>query len=91
MEALTSYSWYSMGLLKAKIRLKDSFKVTTLLDTGVEINVMTRKLIEDINLAIRQKTKLELVSYIRHSRLFLGLCEDVEVGKSYGFTEVGTY
>lgn len=51
-EASISYSWYSMGSPKAKVCLKDSSKVTALLDTSVEIYVMTRDLMEDANLAM---------------------------------------
>ena len=57
----------------------DSSKVTALLDTVAEINVMTRELMEDANLAMRLGPKLELVSHTGHGRRFLGLCEDVEV------------
>ena len=79
LEASTSYSWYSMGSPKTKVRLEDGSKVTALLDTGGEINVMTKELMEDTNLAMRQGPKLELVSHIDHSGHFLGLCEDMEV------------
>ncbi len=68
-----------MGSSKAKVCLKDIFKVTALLDTGAEINVMTSELMEDTNLAIRQGPKLELVSHMSYSRFFLALCENVEV------------
>lgn len=68
-----------MGSPKAKVRLEDGSKVTALLDTSAEINVMTRELIEDANLAIRQGPKLELVLHMGHSCPFLGFCEDVEL------------
>ena len=68
-----------MGSFKAKVCIKDGSKVTALLDTGVEINLMTRELMEDVNLAIRQKRKLELVLYTEYSRIFYGLCENVGV------------
>lgn len=68
-----------MKLSKAKVRLEDSFQVTALLDTGAKINIMMRKLMEEANLAIRKRTKLDLVLHIGHSRHFLGLCEDVKV------------
>ena len=68
-----------MGSLKAKVRLEDGSKVTALLDTGAEINVMTREVMEDACLAIRRSPKLELVSHTGHSCLFLGFCEDVKV------------
>lgn len=68
-----------MGLLKAKVYCKNDSKVTALLDTGIKINVMIRKLIKDVNLAIKQGPKLELVFYTGHNHFFLGFCEDVEV------------
>lgn len=68
-----------MRLPKAKVYLKDWSKVTTLFDIGAEINVMTRKLIKDTNLAMRRRLKLELVLHISHNHPFLGFCEDVKV------------
>ena len=68
-----------MGSPKAKIRLENSSKVTALLDTGAKINIMTRKLMEEVNLIMRKGLKLELVSHTGHSRPFLKLCENVEV------------
>ena len=50
-----------------------------LLDTGAEINVMTKEEIEDTNLEMRQGPKLELVSYTGHNRPFHGFYEDVEI------------
>lgn len=49
-------SWYSMGSPKIKVRLEDGPRVTALLDTGAEINVMTREVIEDAGLAMRKKS-----------------------------------
>lgn len=46
---------------------------------GVEINIMTRKLIEIVNLDIRQRLKLELVSNTDYSGFFFGFCEDIEI------------
>lgn len=52
---------------KAKVQFEDSSKVTILLDTGVIINVIIRKLIKDADLAMKRGLKLELISYISHS------------------------
>ena len=79
LEARKPHLWYSMEPPKAKVRLENGSKVTALLDTGAEINVMTREVMEDAGLAMQRGLKLELVSHTGHSRLFLGLCEDVEV------------
>ncbi len=68
-----------MGSSKAKVRLGDGFNVIAFLDTGIEINVMTRKIIKDMGLVIRRGPKLKLIFHTSHSHFFLGLCEEVEV------------
>lgn len=68
-----------MSSLKIKIRLEDGPKVTAPLNTGAEINVVTKEVIKDAGLTIKKSPKLELVSHIRHSCPFLGLCKDVEI------------
>ena len=68
-----------MELLKAKISLKDSFKITALLDINVKIHIMIKELIKKDILAKRKGPKLEFVSHIDHSRPFLGLYKDIKV------------
>ena len=68
-----------MGSPKAKVCLEDGSQVTVLLDTRTEINIMTKKLIEEANLTMRKRPKLELVSYTGHSWLFLRLCKNIEI------------
>ena len=69
-----------MRSVKAKVRLQDRSKVTTLLDTSIEMNVMIRELNENANLSRRQKLKLELISHITHSCSFIvDLYKDMEV------------
>lgn len=72
-------SWYSMGSLKTRVRLEDGSKVIVFLDTGAEINVMTREVMENAGLAMREGPRLELVSHTGYSRPSLGLFEDVEI------------
>ena len=79
LEGISPYFWDSIRSPKAKICLEDGSKVTALLDTGAEINVMTRELMEEANLAMRQGPKLELVAHTSRSRSFRGLCEDIKV------------
>lgn len=56
-----------MEFPKANVRLEDGSKVTALLDTGAEINVMTREAVKDAGLAMRSGPKLKLVlSYRSH-------------------------
>lgn len=79
MEAPNPYFWYSIGSPKVKVGFEDGSRVMTLLDTRVEMNIMTRELMEDATLAMRQGSKLDLISNTGQSCFFLGLCEDVEV------------
>lgn len=60
-----------MGTPKVKVRLEDKSKITAPLDTGAKINGMTKEVIEDVGLAIKQGPKPELVLHTRHSQLFL--------------------
>lgn len=75
VEAEKPHSWYSMGSPKPKVRLEDGSKIMALLETGAEINVMTREVMEEFGLAMRHRPKLELVSHAGNSRPFLGLFE----------------
>lgn len=68
-----------MGLSKAEVHLEDDSGVIALLNTSIEINVMTRKLMENTNLAIGQRAKLELVSYINNCPSFHSLYEDTKI------------
>lgn len=40
---------------------------------------MTKKVINNTGLAIKERLKLELVLYTKHSQLFLDLCKDVKI------------
>lgn len=79
LEAANPYSWYSIGSLKAKIRLENGFKIIALLNTRAEINLIIKELIKNAGLAMRCGAKLELVFHTDHSHSFPSLCEDVEV------------
>lgn len=79
MKATNLYFRYLIRSLKAKVYLKNSSKVTVLLINNVEINVISKRLIEETNLAIRQSSKIEFVFYTGDSRFFSGLCKNVEI------------
>lgn len=68
-----------MGLSKAKVYLKNGFKIIVFLDTGIEINLIRKKLIKDANLAIKQRPKLKLILYTNYSYLLFGLCKNVKI------------
>lgn len=64
-----------MGLFNIKVSLENGSKVMAFLDISIEKIFITKKLIKDINLAIKQGFMLELVSYINHNCF----CIDVKV------------
>lgn len=68
-----------MSFAKAKIRLVNVSKVTVFLDTGAEINIITREIMEDTGLPMQCGAKLESIFHRSHNCSFLGLCNDVKV------------
>ena len=64
---------------KAVIRVNRNDPVVTLLDTGVEINIITRRAADRYRLAIRKDPKLIIVTYNRAATAFYGIYEDVEI------------
>ena len=48
-----------------------------LFDISVEINIMIRKVIENAELAMKQRAKLELVLHMGYNQLFKSLYKDV--------------
>lgn len=53
LEAKKPFLWYFMRFSKAKVKLKISSKITTLLDTNAKINVMIKKVMDNAELAMR--------------------------------------
>ena len=64
---------------KAVVRVNRNDPIVTLLDTGVEINVITRRAADKYRLAIRKDPKLIIVTYDRAATAFYGIYEDVEI------------
>ena len=64
---------------KAVVRVNKNDPVITLLDTGVEINIITRRAANKYRLAIRKDPKLIIVTYVRAATAFYGIYEDVEI------------
>lgn len=56
-----------IDFFKIKVRLKDNLKFIAFLNIGAEINIMTRKKIEDTKEAMRKGFKIEFVSYTGYS------------------------
>jgi hypothetical protein len=54
-------------------------KTMTLLNSKAEINVMTRRLMNIIDIAMRSDSRLKLISHIEHDMNFDEICDDVDV------------
>ena len=64
---------------KAVVRVNRNDPVVTLLDTVVEIKIITRIAADRYRLAIRKDPKLIIVTYDRAATAFYGIYEDVEI------------
>lgn len=71
-----------MRFPQAKVRLEDGSKILAFLDNNSEINMITSKFMENFQLAMRQRPKLELLLYTERSKSFLNLSKDVEIAIS---------
>jgi hypothetical protein len=54
-------------------------KTMILLDSRTKINVMTRQLMNIIDIVMRSDSRLKLISYIEHDMNFDEICDNVEV------------
>ena len=64
---------------KAVVRVNKNDPVITLLDTGVEINIITRRAVDKYRLAIRKDPKLIIITYNRAATAFYRIYKDVEI------------
>ena len=64
---------------KAVVRVNKNDPVVTLLDTGVEINIITRRAVDKYRLAIRKDPKLIIITYNRAATAFYRIYKDVEI------------
>lgn len=72
-------SWYAMRCATAKVSLDRQFKMSALLDSGSQINVMDRQTMIDAGLAMRPGPRIRLISHNRSLIAFAGVCKNVEV------------
>ena len=64
---------------KAVVRVNRNDPVITLLDTRVEINIITRRATDNYRLAIRKDPKLLIVTYNKAATAFYGIYKDVKI------------
>jgi gag-polyprotein putative aspartyl protease len=76
---LTSSEWaYAASTPKVKVRLGD-IVVDAMLDTGAEVNVMTKGLADLAGLTVRTNVRMGMKAVSGGLSKFAGVCEDVEV------------
>src|SRR5450755_4117684 len=62
------------------VTFEDLLKLRGLIDTGAEINVMTKEIYASLpGLVITENPEIAIVSYSNYHIPFLGICEDVKV------------
>ena len=76
---LTLGEWaYAASTPKVKVRLGDVV-VDAMLDTGAEVNVMTKALADRAGLTVRTNVRMGMKAVSGRLSKFAGVCEDVEV------------
>jgi hypothetical protein len=66
--------------LRMTITLESLFKFRGLIDTGAEINVITKKIYASLpGLIMTENPEMAIVFYFNYHIPFLGVCEDVKV------------
>jgi hypothetical protein len=76
---LRSSEWaYAASTPKVKVRLGDVI-VDAMLDTGAEVNVMTKALADRAGLTVRTNVRMGMKAVSGGLSKFAGVCEDVEV------------
>ena len=68
---------YSCESSKIRILMKDSVKITALLNSKAEINVMIQRFMRTTNLFMRIESRLRLISHTKHEMNFVEICRDV--------------
>ena len=66
-----------MGCPTAQVSLDQNYKLSTLLDSGSQVNVMDRQTMLNAGLAMRRGPQIRLISHNGSSAIFLEICENV--------------
>ena len=75
----TTKNYYIASTSKMSIRMKSETRYTVLINTDVEINVMTEDMMFKKKLVMRSRLYINFVSHIDHTKNFLRVCENVKM------------
>lgn len=64
---------------KVKIMVNGGEPLVTILDSGAEMNVITRQAADKFGLAIKRQDRVSMVVYDGNASAFCGICENVEI------------
>ena len=64
---------------KVRVLVNGGEPLVTILDTGADMNVITRQAADKFGLAIRNQSEVSMVPYTGDASTFCGVCENVEV------------
>lgn len=66
-----------MSCPKAKVIFEYYLKVPVLLDSEIQMNMMTRAVMKNDKLTMRSEPRLQIISYNEQISLFIDICENV--------------
>lgn len=70
-------SWFAMGCSTAQVSLDQNYKLSALLDSRSQVNIMDRQIMLNTRLAMRRGPQIRLISHNGSSAIFLEICENV--------------
>jgi hypothetical protein len=70
---------YAMSSPRAVIKIKERVKVTALLNIGADVNVMTAKIADAVNLLILEIIPLKIETFTGHNAQLLGICREINI------------
>jgi hypothetical protein len=70
---------YAMSSPRAVIEMKERVKITALLNTGADINVITAKVADATNLPILEITPIEAETFTGHNAQLIRICREINI------------
>jgi hypothetical protein len=79
IESIRKKEIYAISSPRAVIKIERKIKVTALLNIEADINIITAKIADAINLSILEIIPLEIKTFTGHNAQLLGICREINV------------
>jgi hypothetical protein len=70
---------YAVSSPRAVIEIKRKIKVAALLDTETNVNVMTAKIADAVNLFILEIISMEVETFTGHNAQLIRICREINI------------